>query len=639
MNEDNLYQLSELLYGNWGELRKEVRDELSKDAYAREYGLSVKRHRRKVFKQLKKLSKQSFVKSGFPDYLGGEGDPGSGVAVFEELVLRDPSLQIKYGVHFGLFGSAILNLGTEEQHKRLLPDVISLKTPGVFAMTETGHGSDVSSIRTEARYEPMFDSFFLQTPDRDAWKDYLGNAAVHGKAAVVFAQLYVGEENYGVHAFYVPIRDGLGRLLPGIAAQDDGAKGGLNGIDNGRLAFHGVSVPRNNLLGKFGYVDEEGKYTSSIQSRGRRFFTMLSTLVQGRVSLVGAVSNAQKLALSVAVPYAFTRKQFKGSDGEEVRLIDYPLHKQRLVPALVEAYALSFFHQDLLEHFQEVFNNPEPAAEERSALETHAAAAKAYATWTALKNIQVCREACGGQGYLAENQLATLHSDLDVYATFEGDNHVLLQLVAKRLLDDLKDEWQHASARTYIDYAFQRVGIDAVNRIGLRKVLQEFKDHGSLERSMVYFLNRDNIQHLLSHRVSKLVNELGKQIRRSPDAGQAFIDNQVLAVEAAQAHTELLVWESMRKAVEKSQGLSGEVNEALGLMLDAFGMQIILGKSEWYLREGTLSTVRVEAMREYYDKQLVPSIAEVSDDLVSAFDMGALVTAPIISKQDDSSKQ
>lgn len=638
MDKNSILGLAELLYGPWGSYRKDVREELKKDIYTRAHGVSIKKHRKRVFQQLRKLARRPFVKAGFPEYIGGKSDPGAGVAVFEELVLTDPSLQIKYGVHFGLFGSAILNLGTEEQHRRLLPDVINLKTPGVFAMTETGHGSDVSSIRTEARYDKETDSFVLHTPDRDAWKDYLGNAAAHGRAAVVFAQLYVGEESHGVHAFYVPIRDRFGRLLPGIIAQDDGAKGGLNGIDNGRLAFNRVRVPRNNLLAKFGYVDEQGKYTSSIQSRGRRFFTMLSTLVQGRVSLVGAVSNAQKLALSVAVPYAFTRKQFKGSDGEEVRLIDYPLHKQRLAPALVEAYALSFFHKDLLNQFHEVFNNPNPSSEERSALETHAAAAKAYATWTALKNIQVCREACGGQGYLAENQLATLHSDLDVYATFEGDNHVLLQLVAKRLLDELKDKWKHASTKTYVNYVFQKVGVDTVNRIGLRKFAQACRDYGSSEQSVMHVLNRDNMHDLLSHRVSRLVHKLGEQIRHQPDMGQAFIDNQVLAVEAAQAHTELVVWESMRKAAEGSQELPGGARRALALMLDAFGMQIVLGKSEWYLREGALSIGRVEAIRKYYDTKMVPSIAEIAQGLVSAFDLGSLVTAPIITEKDGSAK-
>ena len=59
------------------------------------------------------------------------------------------------------------------------------------------------------------------------------------------------------------------------------------------------------------------------------------------------------------------------------------------------------------------------------------------ATWHATATIQACREACGGAGYLAENRLTTLKADTDVFTTFEGDNTVLLQLVAKGLLTEL----------------------------------------------------------------------------------------------------------------------------------------------------------------------------------------------------------
>jgi acyl-CoA oxidase len=98
----------------------------------------------------------------------------------------------------------------------------------------------------------------------------------------VFAQLITGGVNYGVHCFFVPIRDEAGEMLPGIQSEDDGVKGGLNGIDNGRLAFDHVRVPRFNLLNRYGDVASDGTYTSDIPSPGRRFFTMLGALVQGR---------------------------------------------------------------------------------------------------------------------------------------------------------------------------------------------------------------------------------------------------------------------------------------------------------------------------------------------------------------------
>ena len=68
---------------------------------------------------------------------------------------------------------------------------MTLKLPGCFAMTETGHGSDVQSVRTTATYDAATGEFVIDTPDDDARKDYIGNAARHGRLAVVFAQLVV----------------------------------------------------------------------------------------------------------------------------------------------------------------------------------------------------------------------------------------------------------------------------------------------------------------------------------------------------------------------------------------------------------------------------------------------------------------
>src|SRR5690606_8998341 len=124
-------------------------------------------------------------------------------------------------------------------------------------------------------------------------------AAKHGIAAVVFAQLITKNVNHGVHAFYVPIRGEDGEFLPGIGGEDDGYKGGLNGIDNGRLHFTDVRIPRTNLLNRYGDVAPDGTYTSPIESPGRRFFTTLGTLVQGRVSLDGAATIGSAMGLAI----------------------------------------------------------------------------------------------------------------------------------------------------------------------------------------------------------------------------------------------------------------------------------------------------------------------------------------------------
>src|ERR1700710_1035483 len=230
------------LLGSWRDIRLAARARTLDPALHRRDDLLVAEHRARVTAQLQVLLDGGAVRLPFPEAFGGTGDAGGNLVAFEELVTADPSLQIKAGVQWGLFAAAILHLGTRYHHDHFLGDAIELQTFGGFAMTETGHGSDVASIATTATYDPERQEFVIDTPFRAAWKDYIGNAAVDARAAVVFAQLITKGERQGVHAFFVPLRDGSGAFLPGIGGEDDGPKSGLNGVDNGRLHFTDVRV-------------------------------------------------------------------------------------------------------------------------------------------------------------------------------------------------------------------------------------------------------------------------------------------------------------------------------------------------------------------------------------------------------------
>ena len=208
-------QLGAQVLGQWADIRSAARKLCEDPALWKIEGQPMAEHRERVWSQLGVLVDAGGVLLSFPESVGGKNNPGGNIANFEQLVLADPSLQIKSGVQWGLFGAAVTHLGTDKHHKQWLPDIISLETPGCFAMTETGHGSDVASIATTATYDQESGDFILHTPHRGAWKDYIGNAALHGKAAVVFAQLIVAGENHGVHALYVPLRDDNG-FLEGI---------------------------------------------------------------------------------------------------------------------------------------------------------------------------------------------------------------------------------------------------------------------------------------------------------------------------------------------------------------------------------------------------------------------------------------
>ena len=246
------------------------------------------------------------------------------------------------GVQFGLFGGSILQLGSSQHHQEYLPAIGTLELPGCFAMTETGHGSNVHDLETVARYDPQTEEFIIHTPNLSARKDYIGNAALHGRLATVFAQLEIGAQRHGVHAFLVPIREDDGTPCVGVGIEDCGEKLGLNGVDNGRLWFDGVRIPRSNLLDRFAQVGPDGIYSSPIASPTKRFFVMLGTLVGGRVSVALAASSASKSALTIAVRYGARRRQF-GPEGEaETVLLDFRTHQRRLMPRLATTYALDF---------------------------------------------------------------------------------------------------------------------------------------------------------------------------------------------------------------------------------------------------------------------------------------------------------
>lgn len=639
--------VTRMLLGTWADTRREARELIKDPAFWQLNGLPMDEHRERVLSQLHLLVDAGGSRRAFPKKYGGLEDNGANLAGFEELVLADPSLQIKSGVQWGLFGSAIYQLGTEKHHDRWLPGVISLDLPGAFAMTETGHGSDVSAIGTTATYDPDTEEFVIHTPFRGAWKDYLGNAALHGKAATVFAQLITCGVNYGVHCFFVPIRDDEGAFLPGVGGEDDGVKGGLNGIDNGRLHFDQVRIPRENLLNRYGDVAADGTYSSPIDSPGRRFFTMLGALVQGRVSLDGASTWASALALTIAVTYGNQRCQFdSGAGTPEVTLLDYGKHQRRLLPRLAQVYAQAFAHDELLQMFDGVFSGRTDTPDEREDLETLAAALKALSTWNALDTIQEAREACGGQGFLAENRLTALRADLDIYVTFEGDNNVLLQLVGKRLLSDYAKQFKNKDAASLARFAVGQTAGNVVHGAGLRQFGQVVTDFGSTARAVERGLRGDQQHELLGDRVQQMVADIAGRLRPASkmsktDAAALFNENQAELIEAGRAHGELLQWEAFTDAVNRIEDPG--TKQVLTWLRDLFGLTLIEKHLSWYLINGRLSTQRAAAVTRYVDR-LLRRLRPHAQDLVDAFGYEPEhVRAPIASgaeqaRQDEASE-
>jgi acyl-CoA oxidase len=562
----------------WAELRRGLRDRMSGTKFADTYDLDRETHRAQVWEQLHELVATGHPKLGFDQEYGGAGDIGGSVVSFQLLGYGDLSLMVKAGVQWGLFGGAVQMLGTRRHHEKYVRDIISLDLPGCFAMTESGHGSDVQHLRTVASY--VDGEFVIDTPDDSARKDYIGNAARHGRVAVVFAQLEIGDRRHGVHAFMVPIRDDAGRPMPGVRIEDCGPKAGLNGVDNGRLWFTGVRVPREALLNRYGDVSESGEYTSPIESDGRRFFTTLGALVRGRISVAGSAGSATQRALAIAVRRAETRRQFRrpGAD-EEIVLLDYLAHQRKLIPALATSYALHFAQEELVAMLDDVHSAAEPDERAQRVLESRAAGIKAVATWHATATIQTAREACGGAGYLAENLLPGLKADTDVFTTFEGDNTVLLQLVAKGLLTDYRDNFSDLSPLATARLVAEQVMGAVLERLPARSI----KSPDLHDRAWQKDIFADREEHVLAG----LARRLRAAASSDNDPFEVFNDAQDHVLRLGRAHIDRLVLDAFSAAVDKCADPAAKA--LLEQVCDLYALSVIEADRAWFLEHGRLT--------------------------------------------------
>ncbi len=585
LTADGRDELRRLLDGRWAEQRQIARKLADRPLFVPQVGLTMDEQRQRTYDQLMALCAEGVTGIGFPVEYGGGGVLGASIVAFEMLAMGDLSLMVKTGVQFGLFGGAVLHLGNAEHHRRYLADIAAGRLLGCFAMTEHGHGSDVAALRTTASYDPASGEFVLDTPDDDARKEYIGNAARDGRLAVVFAQLVTGGESHGVHAFLVPIRDEAGDPMPGVRIADCGFKAGLNGVDNGQLWFTGVRIPRTALLDRYGSVAPDGNYSTPIENQTKRFFTMLGTLIQGRISVAGGAGSATKVGLGIALHYAERRTQFEapGRDGE-VRLLDYLAHQRKLLPALAKSYALHFAQAELVDTLHEVFTAGDPADPRRRELEARAAGIKAVATWHASSTIQTCREACGGAGYLGENRLPGLKADTDVFTTFEGDNTVLLQLVAKELLTSYRDHFGELDMLGTIRFvAGQAFG----------SVLERTPLLSRLAGDDADYADRDSQLSLLDFRVRHLTDGVARRLRRAADAEDPFAvfnacQDHLLAT--ARAHVDRLLAEAFAAAIENCA--DGGVRGLLERVCDLYVLSTIEADRAWYVEHGRLSAAR-----------------------------------------------
>ena len=231
-------------------------------------------------------------------------------------------------------------------------------------------------------------------------------------------------------------------------------------------------------------------------------------------------------------------------------------------------------------------------------------------TWHATRTIQECREACGGAGYLAANRFAALKADTDVFTTFEGDNHVLLQLVAKGLLTDYASDFEDLDQFGMVRFVASMAVETVIEKTNVHKLLTRLKDvlPGGDEWDQEAGLLDPNYQlAMLRFREEHMLAGVARRLKRGIDdglnPGEVFSRVQDHVIAVANAHVERLVLEAFVGKVRAiAAEPSADLKVALGLLCDLFALTTIESDRAWFMEHGRLSSARSKAIsREVND--------------------------------------
>lgn len=342
-------------------------------------------------------------------------------------------------LHFVMFIPALMGHCRDEQQAKWLPDAIELKIVGTYAQTELGHGSYLKGLQTRADYDRKRQVFTLNTPTLESIKWWPGGLGKTANFAIVLAQLHHEGIHRGLHPFIVQIRDlETHHPLPGIEVGEIGPKMGFKAADNGYLRLTNVVIPRTHMLMKNATIDEDGNYQATQETSKLNLGTMLFV----RVIVIDMISYNVSKAATIATRYSAIRCQGPNPDADEsepktreMKILDYSAQMYKLLPAIALGQGFKAVFVSLMTSFKNTTESVSKRADFEMIPMLHAMSSGLKALTTELSSaaIEVCRMACGGQGFLLASGLPRIYANTVAACTYEGENTILYLQTAKYL--------------------------------------------------------------------------------------------------------------------------------------------------------------------------------------------------------------
>jgi acyl-CoA dehydrogenase len=336
------------------------------------------------------IAAMGFFGIGFQEEVGGQGFGKLGyVVMVEQLARASAAIWNVVGGSVGLCATAISIGGDDAQKRRFLPDLLSGKRIGAYALSEPAAGSDAGSLRSRARRDG--DGYVL-----DGAKTFITNAPI-ADLFVVFANLDPEAGSKGITAFAVD------RGTPGLRIGPSDQKMGLHGSTTAQIFFDGMRVAADRRIG----------------AEGRGFPLALATLDHGRLGLAASSVGAAQRLLEASVTYARERRQF-----------GRPIAVNQAIQWMIADGATEIHAARLMVY------DAAARLDRGERITQRAAMAKLFATEMLGRVADNAVQVHGGMGYMRELWIERAYRDARIARIYEGTSEIQRSVIAQALLEE-----------------------------------------------------------------------------------------------------------------------------------------------------------------------------------------------------------
>ncbi|MGH9697906.1 MAG: acyl-CoA dehydrogenase family protein [Candidatus Acidiferrales bacterium] len=339
----------------------------------------------------KRIGELGYLGLEFPEAYGGSESTFTAKRIFLEELSRCGAMAValSVGVHTDMSSTYILDLGTEEQRQKYLPQLIQGEKICGIAITEPDAGSDIAGIRMQVRRRK--DSYVL-----NGSKTFISNG-VYGDVFVVAARTQDVDQAHrtkGISLFIVE------RGIKGFSTSSKLEKLGWWASDTAELSFQDVEIPSQNLLGK----------------EGEGFGHLVRNLQRERL-IIAIVACASAIRVQErAIAYARDRHAF----GQP--LVQFQALRHRIADMVTLTEVASTFIRDLAGHF-----------EAGRATDSLVSMGKLFATDVANQVADTAVQVFGGYGCTREFRIERFFRDARMLKIAGGSSEILREIIAKRL--------------------------------------------------------------------------------------------------------------------------------------------------------------------------------------------------------------